>query len=141
MSFISRRDALRGVAVSLGGVVTAGCTTGDGASDGTIKLVNFSAEPIYFTVAAESTAKPDDQQTPDFRTRYYAIPEKSIFLPNAVTGGEYRVSILVHEENAGERGSTLAGDQTTFTPSEQEPTLYVRYDFQGNESVTFDAGQ
>jgi hypothetical protein len=113
----------------------------DGSPNGSIELVNFSAEPIYFTVAPESTEKPDDQQTPMFRTQYYATPEKGVILPNAITGDEYRVSILVHEETAGDPGSTLASGQTTFAPSTQEPTLYVRYDFQGNESVTFDAGQ
>jgi len=141
MPSTSRRDALRGVAVSIGSLVTAGCTTLDEGPEGSLELVNFAAEPIYFTMAAESSEKPDNQQTPMFRTQYYAIPEKSVILPNAITGKEYRVSILVHEETAGDPGSTLASGQTTFTPSTQEPTLYVRYDFQSNESVTFDAGQ
>lgn len=138
MPSISRRDALKGVSASVGALLTAGCTARDRQTDGTIELLNFSTEPVLFTVAAESTSKPDDQQTPMFRTRYYGIPEESVILPNAIRGGEYRISILVHEEDAGERGAILASGQTTFTPSEQEPTLYVRYDIRGNESVTFD---
>lgn len=141
MPSISRRDALRGVAVSIGSLVTAGCTALDGRPDGSVELVNFAPDPVYFTVAAESTEKPDNQQTPMFRTQYYSIPEKSVILPNALTKDEHRVSILVHEETAGDSGSTLASGQTTFAPSTQKPTLYVRYDFQSNESVTFDAGQ
>jgi len=141
MPSMSRRDALKGVVVSIGGLVTAGCTALDGSTDGSLELINLSSEPVYFTVSAESTEKPDNQQTPMFRTQYYATPEKGVILPNALTGDEYRVSILVHEETTGDPGSTLASGQTTFAPSTQEPTLYVRYDFQSNESVTFDAGQ
>ncbi|MUV88055.1 hypothetical protein GJ631_16220 [Natronomonas sp. CBA1123] len=138
---MSRRDALKGVVVSIGGLVTAGCTALDGSTDGSLELINLSSESVYFTVSAESTEKPDNQQTPMFRTQYYATPEKGVILPNALTGDEYRVSILVDEETAGDPGSTLASGQTTFAPSTQKPTLYVRYDFQSNESVTFDAGQ
>jgi hypothetical protein len=141
MPSMSRRDALRGVAVSIGSLITAGCTALDGRPDGSVELVNFAPDPVYFTVSAEPTEKPDNQQPPMFRTQYYATSEKGVILPNAISGEEYRVSILVHEETAGDPGSTLASGQTTFTPSTQEPTLYVRYDFQSNESVTFDAGQ
>lgn len=140
MPSISRRGALRGISAGLCAAFTAGCTTRLEDSRGAIELINLSAEPVFFTVSAESAGKPDDQQTPMFRTRYYGFPEDSVVLPNAV-GDESRVSILVHEDTEEGRGTTLASGQETFTPSKSEPTLYVRYDSRDNEAVTFDSGQ
>lgn len=136
MSPQSRRKMLTGMSGSLCAVLVAGCAASSGSLRGSIELLNFWSDPVFFTVAAEPAKHSDEQQPPNW-TRHHVFPEQSVTLPDAIGSSEHRVSILVHEEADGYRRTKLAEREETFAPSSQRSTLHVHFDTHDNRELLF----